>query len=95
LPVDNNKLEYWLILSFIVLSGSGLGLYLRINKKRKLKKLSVQERKIFVLLQQGATNQEISDECHIEISTVKSHLNSIFSKLKIKSRKEALNIKRI
>ena len=63
------------------------------RKRRKLNKLSVQERKILGLLQQGLSNQEISDACHIELSTVKSHVSSIFSKLKIKSRKEAMNLK--
>ncbi|WP_319482636.1 helix-turn-helix transcriptional regulator [uncultured Draconibacterium sp.] len=54
--------------------------------------LTVQERNIFTLLQKGKTNKEISDELNISLSTVKSHVNSIFSKLKVKSRKEILNL---
>lgn len=54
--------------------------------------LTVQERNIFIQLQQGKSNKEISEELNISLSTVKSHVNSIFSKLNIKSRKEVLNI---
>ncbi|GHN01703.1 hypothetical protein WSM22_31920 [Cytophagales bacterium WSM2-2] len=64
----------------------------KVRKKSKVETLSTQERKIFELLRQGATNQEISDQCHIEISTVKSHVSNIFSKLNVKSRKEIMNI---
>ena len=63
------------------------------NKNQKIKKLSVQERKIFDLIRTGMSNKEIAAECNIELTTVKSHVRSIYSKLKIKSRKEAFNIK--
>lgn len=56
-----------------------------------IQELTVQERNIFTHLQQGKTNKEISDELNISLSTVKSHVNSIFSKLKVKSRREVLN----
>ncbi len=63
------------------------------EKKNRVKSLSVQERKILTLLQKGATNQQISDEFNIGINTVKSHVSSIYSKLKIKSRNEVMNMK--
>lgn len=63
------------------------------NKNQKIKKLSIQERKIFDLIRNGMSNKEISAECNIELTTVKSHVGSIYSKLKIKSRKEAINLK--
>ncbi|MEM7105827.1 MAG: helix-turn-helix transcriptional regulator [Bacteroidota bacterium] len=50
--------------------------------------LSLQERKVYRLISQGKSNKEISSELHIGISTVKSHVHSIFKKLGIKSRKE-------
>jgi DNA-binding CsgD family transcriptional regulator len=67
-------------------------LFIRDRRKRKIRKLSVQERRVFELLQKGASNQEISDKYNIELSTVKSHVSSIFSKLNIKSRKDAINL---
>jgi DNA-binding CsgD family transcriptional regulator len=62
-------------------------------KNQRIKKLSVQEYKIFDLVRRGMSNKEIAAECNIELTTVKSHISSIYSKLKIKSRKEVLNIK--
>lgn len=59
-----------------------------LKRNKKIERLSVQERKIHELLQKGATNQEISSHFNIGLSTVKSHVSSILSKLKVKSRKE-------
>ncbi len=60
-------------------------------RKNLLKELSIQERKIFGLLKQGLSNKEISEDCGISVSTVKSHVNNIFFKLKVSSRKEVLD----
>lgn len=92
-----SHLVLWVVLVLLLLL---LPLFLkgwRQLQKRKsspaFDSLSVQERKIFALLQEGATNQEISNACHIELSTVKSHVSSIFSKLHVKSRREIVNMK--
>ncbi|WP_236976224.1 helix-turn-helix domain-containing protein [Membranihabitans maritimus] len=63
-----------------------------IKRKHPIHDLSIQERKIFKLLQSGKSNKEISEECNIGISTVKSHVSNIYTKLNIKSRKEAMDI---
>lgn len=62
------------------------------KNKTSLIDLSIQERKILALIKEGKSNKEISDDLNIGLSTVKSHVNSIYSKLDIKSRKEALNL---
>jgi DNA-binding NarL/FixJ family response regulator len=59
--------------------------------KNPMQDLTIQERNIFGLLQQGKSNKEISDELSISLSTVKSHVNNIFSKMNLKSRKEILS----
>ncbi|WP_281612680.1 helix-turn-helix transcriptional regulator [Flammeovirga sp. SubArs3] len=69
------------------------GLIYSKRKNHNIKQLSIQERKIFDLLRNGLSNKEISAECNIELTTVKSHISSIYSKLKIKSRKEAMDFK--
>ncbi len=51
------------------------------NKEPTIKHLSVQERKVLELLKKGATNQEISEEYHIGVNTVKSHVNNIYKKM--------------
>jgi DNA-binding CsgD family transcriptional regulator len=58
----------------------------------RLKDLTVQERKVFSMIMDGKTNKEISELLMISLSTVKSHVNSIYSKLEINSRKDALNL---
>jgi len=54
--------------------------------------LTSQEVKILQLIQQGKSNKEIASELFIELSTVKSHINKLYSKLNIKNRKEAMEI---
>jgi DNA-binding CsgD family transcriptional regulator len=68
-------------------------LLLFIKRSKKINKLSVQERKVFDLIRQGLTNKEISTACNVELTTVKSHVSKIYSKLNIKSRREAINLK--
>lgn len=97
LPLFNNReILYRFIIGFVFLCiGFVLSIYLksRTSNNKKMETLSVQERRIFNLIRLGMSNKEISDDCNIGLSTVKSHLNSIYSKLDIKSRREAMNIK--
>jgi DNA-binding CsgD family transcriptional regulator len=68
--------------------------YIKLFKKKQnlLQDLSVQERKIFALLLEGKSNKEISEILLIGLSTVKSHVNNIYSKLEINSRKDLMNL---
>ncbi len=56
-----------------------------------MSQLSVQEKRVLDLLKEGKSNKEIATDLHIEVSTVKSHLNKIYSRLGVKSRKEIVN----
>lgn len=87
IPFKSVLLSITLILTAFIIGKTN---YLQ---KNRIKKLSVQERKILDLLKRGATNKEISDEFNIGLSTVKSHVSSILNKLKVKSRKEIMNLK--
>ncbi|NNF36866.1 MAG: response regulator transcription factor [Saprospiraceae bacterium] len=60
---------------------------LRIFDRRKLLRLLKRESEVFNLIRTGKTNKEIASQLNVEISTVKSHVNSIYNKLGIKSRK--------
>ncbi|MDX1939888.1 MAG: LuxR C-terminal-related transcriptional regulator [Saprospiraceae bacterium] len=62
-------------------------------KEVNIKQLSIQEQKVLDLLVLGKANKEISNEMNIEVSTVKSHVSSIYNKLGVKSRKEIYNKK--
>jgi LPXTG-motif cell wall-anchored protein len=81
-------------LAILLLVATGTIIYFRTRKKRNqnhYQSLTVQERKIFSLLREGKTNKEISDICAISLSTVKSHVNSIYTKLKLGSRTEVMD----
>ncbi len=54
--------------------------------------LTQRERAVLALLADGRTNREIGSEIHVEESTVKSHLKSIFGKLHVVSRTEAVSV---
>lgn len=96
LPIVSGQKSYSVLYILLGLS-IGASLMFVFMKKRFSKpqnlfnELTLQERKIFKLLHEGNTNKEISDELNISLSTVKSHVNSIFSKLNIKSRREVLS----
>ena len=89
-----NALYYVMIgLAFFIL-GFLLNRFLKYRTKQnknQLESLSVQERKIYNLLKLGHSNKEISEEYSIGLSTVKSHVSSIYNKLNVKSRKEAMD----
>lgn len=77
----------------------GIGLYIGrrrspklITPKNTLAALTIQEHKILEGIQAGKSNKAISEENHIEMSTVKTHVRNIYSKLNISSRKEAFNL---
>ncbi|TMD60495.1 MAG: response regulator transcription factor [Chloroflexi bacterium] len=53
-------------------------------------RLTPRELEILTLVQRGRTNREIGAELGIEEKTVKNHINSIYSKLNISSRFEAM-----
>jgi DNA-binding NarL/FixJ family response regulator len=52
--------------------------------------LTPREQEILRILTQGATNKEIAEQLFICEKTVKSHLNSIFKKLNVRRRLEAI-----
>jgi len=49
-----------------------------------------QEQKILSMIETGKTNKEIANELFIEVSTVKSHINKLYAKLKVSNRKAAI-----
>jgi len=59
-------------------------------KKMESTLLTNQEKKILHLIAQGKLNKEIAGELFIELSTVKTHINKIYSKLEVKNRQEVI-----
>ncbi len=52
--------------------------------------LSDRERQVLHWLVQGASNEEISQRLYVTVATVKAHLTSIFEKLGVRSRTQAI-----
>lgn len=52
--------------------------------------ISARELEVLVLMSKGASNQEIADKLFISLSTVKTHSSSLFSKLDVKRRTQAV-----
>lgn len=59
------------------------------RKSARLKRLlSQRETSIVLLMLEGKSNKEIANTFNIELSTVKTHVNNVYAKLKISDRKE-------
>ncbi|MBS9462299.1 response regulator transcription factor [Flagellimonas sp. 389] len=65
----------------------------RVKRKKQtvvIPDLSKQETTIQNLILQGKTNKEIAGELFISLSTVKTHITNIYSKLNVSNRRELL-----
>lgn len=58
----------------------------------KVKTLSRKEREVLDLILRRKSNQEISDELYISLSTLKTHINRIYKKLEVSRRQEILEL---
>lgn len=61
------------------------------DTNEKLSGLSIQERKIVSNLKQGKSNQTIASELFLTTGTVKNYLSSIYKKLNVSTRSEAIS----
>ena len=61
-----------------------------IERQKKELHLTQREQEVLYLLAQGASNEEIAKRLYVTIATVKAHLTSIFEKLKVASRTQAI-----
>lgn len=61
-----------------------------INKNVDIGILTSKEKEVLGLLAKGASNKEIADKLCVQDVTVKTHLNSIFKKLKVTNRTQAV-----
>ena len=52
--------------------------------------LSAREQQVLALIAQGHSNQEIADELFVSLSTVKTHVSNVLSKLDVKRRTQAV-----
>ena len=56
----------------------------------KLKQISEREKEVLLLVAKGKTNTEIANQLFVSEATVKSHISSIFAKLDLRDRVQAV-----
>lgn len=61
-----------------------------LNKDVNIEILTPKEKEVLALVAKGASNQEIADKLCVRDVTVKTHLNSVFKKLKVTNRTQAV-----
>ena len=61
-----------------------------LNKNVNIDALTPKAKEVLALVAKGASNQEIADQLYVRDVTVKTHLNSIFKKLKVTNRTQAV-----
>ena len=96
LLISSNNYYKTGILLLVILLLASLIMNVILFKKRTVKTpridytqvLSTQEQKVFRLMHEKKSNKEIGNQLFISLSTVKTHINAIYNKLSIASRKE-------
>lgn len=63
---------------------------LKFTQEGAIEPLTAREKEVLKLVSQGASNQQIADKLFVREVTVKTHLNSIFKKLKVSNRTQAV-----
>ena len=58
--------------------------------QEKIQKLTRRQQEVVELILQGKSNTEIQSMLHIEMSTLKTHINQIYKELGIQNRRELL-----
>ena len=105
--IEQSTNNFWKYLSFGLMGLLAFMLWLWRNTVNKLNKesesmvhqttpklmdkLTKKEKEILSQIKAGKSNKEIASELFIEVSTVKSHINKIYSKLEVASRAELLS----
>ncbi|MEL6484617.1 MAG: LuxR C-terminal-related transcriptional regulator [Bacteroidota bacterium] len=89
---DSQTTNRLLIAIVLLLSVLLLALVFNFRKKRS-PQLSKQEQIIQNLILSGKTNKEIASELFISLSTVKTHITNLYSKLNVSGRAELLEKK--
>lgn len=63
---------------------------LKFVQEGEIEPLTAREKEILRMVSQGASNNDIAEKLFVREVTVKTHLNSIFKKLKVKNRTQAV-----
>ena len=95
--VEINSINALLLVPFIVLV-CALGYLLGTSKQRYEfeqayhKRITSREREVIALIVEGKKNKEIADVLFVDVSTIKSHINSIYRKTGVSNRQSLIAI---
>ncbi len=90
------KMNQWLLLAVIVLTLALLLVSWKLrtaNKKltnHQLEMLTLQEKKVALMISNGLSNKEISSDLFVSLSTVKTHIRNLYAKMNVSGRKELI-----
>ncbi|SHI69506.1 regulatory protein, luxR family [Aquimarina spongiae] len=93
LTTQKYQVSLWANAVAIFIIGLLIGGIFYMKNKRNVRQipLSKQEQIVKDLIQSGKSNKEIANELFVSISTVKTHISNIYSKLNIANRQELLS----
>ena len=91
------KFEYYItaVAVLFLIAGFFIPKYNKPGKEEESAELllNLTNKELFILQQivEGKSNKEIAAINYVEVSTIKTHINNIYSKLDLQNRKEAIN----
>jgi len=62
----------------------------KVGELEDVKDLTLREHEVLELLTQGCSNAEIAEKLFLSLSTVKTHVSSLFVKMSVKNRTQAV-----
>jgi len=93
------KTEYYVAIVAVVFLATGLFIARAKSSTQKhvegddrLFELTQKELQILQQIANGKSNKEIAADSFVELSTVKTHINNIYSKLRVGNRREAVRV---
>ena len=89
--IEIKRLEN-MICDLMNVSGNSNSMDLQLEKAAKNFSLSEREFDVLKLVADGRSNNEISEQIKISVSTVKKHIYNIFNKAGVNSRTQLLNL---
>lgn len=86
--INNNEL--WFSRKVLSIALSKIKKEKAVSNKSKGLDLTKKEIKVFNLLLDGMTNNQIAETCHVSINTIKTHVSNVISKSNVNTRKELM-----
>jgi len=92
----HKSLNYWLGIILLLLGVTVIYLFWKLKRNMKkewineISTLTTQEKKVAELICSGMSNKEIATNLFVTLSTIKSHIRNIYSKLEIENRQQLI-----